>query len=87
MYYIVVKSIEVRDALIAYLKAKQIMPVFHYLSLHLSEFYKNKHDGRVLHQTDRYSDCLLRLPFYYDLEESQVVQIVDHINEFFKSYK
>jgi len=87
MYYIVVKSIEVRDALIAYLKAKQIMPVFHYLSLHLSEFYKNKHDGRVLPQTDRYSDCLLRLPFYYDLEESQVVQIVDHINEFFKSYK
>jgi dTDP-4-amino-4,6-dideoxygalactose transaminase len=86
MYYIVLKSIEVRDALIAYLKAKDIMPVFHYLSLHLSEFYKHKHDGRILPQTDRYSDCLLRLPFYYDLEEQQVDQIVTHINEFFKSY-
>lgn len=87
MYYIVVKNIEVRDALIAFLKGKEIMPVFHYLSLHLSEFYKNKHDGRDLPQTDRYSDCLLRLPFYYDLEESQVNLIVDHINAFFKNYK
>jgi dTDP-4-amino-4,6-dideoxygalactose transaminase len=85
MYYIVVKSIEVRDALIAYLKAKEIHPVFHYLSLHLSEFYKQRHDGRHLPQTDRYSDCLLRLPFYYELEESQVALIVEHINQFFKT--
>lgn len=87
MYFIVLQSIEVRDALIAFLKSKEIMPVFHYLSLHLSEFYKNKHDGRHLPQSDRYSDCLLRLPFYYDLDESQVAQIVDYINEFFNSNK
>jgi len=84
MYYIVLHNIEVRDALIAYLKSKQIMPVFHYLSLHLSQYYQNKHDGRVLPQTDRYSDCLLRLPFYFDLQESQVQEIVAYINEFFK---
>jgi dTDP-4-amino-4,6-dideoxygalactose transaminase len=83
MYYIVVKNIEVRDALIAFLKEKQIMPVFHYLSLHLSQYYKDKHDGRNLPQTDRYSDCLLRLPFYYELKENEVQQIVDLINAFF----
>jgi dTDP-4-amino-4,6-dideoxygalactose transaminase len=75
----------VRDALINYLKAKEIHPVFHYLSLHLSEFYKQRHDGRNLPQTDRYSDCLLRLPFYYELEETQVALIVEHINQFFKT--
>ena len=84
MYYIVLQSIEVRDALIAFLKSKQILPVFHYLSLHLSEYYCNKHDGRVLPETDRYSDCLLRLPFYFDLQEEQVQQIVAYIHEFFK---
>jgi dTDP-4-amino-4,6-dideoxygalactose transaminase len=84
MYYIVLQSIEVRDALIAFLKSKQILPVFHYLSLHLSEYYCNKHDGRVLPETDRYSDCLLRLPFYFDLQQEQVLQIVAYIHEFFK---
>lgn len=83
MYYIVLQNIEVRDNLIAFLKSKQIMPVFHYLSLHLSDFYAKKHDGRVLPQTERYSDCLLRLPFYYDLKEEQVKQIVAYIKEFF----
>lgn len=83
MYYIVLESIEVRDQLIAFLKSKHIMPVFHYLSLHLSEYYLQKHDGRVLPQTERYSNCLLRLPFYYDLEEVQVKQIVEYIVEFF----
>jgi dTDP-4-amino-4,6-dideoxygalactose transaminase len=87
MYYIVLKSIEVRDALIAFLKEKQIMPVFHYLSLHLSQYYHGKHDGRALSETDRYSDCLLRLPFYYDLKEEQVNQIVTYINEFFDANK
>lgn len=87
MYYIVVKNIEVRDALIAYLKEREVMPVFHYLSLHLSQFYKDKHDGRVLPQTDRYSDCLLRLPFYFDLEEQQVITIVNYINAFFEINK
>jgi dTDP-4-amino-4,6-dideoxygalactose transaminase len=87
MYYIVVKNIEVRDALIVFLKEKQIMPVFHYLSLHLSQYYHDKHDGRSLHESDRYSDCLLRLPFYYDLKEEQVIQIVAYINEFFEANK
>jgi dTDP-4-amino-4,6-dideoxygalactose transaminase len=87
IFYIVLKNIQVREALIAFLKSKQILPVFHYLSLHSSPFYKDKHDGRVLAQTDRYSDCLLRLPFYYDLKEDEVNQIVFYIHEFFNINK
>jgi dTDP-4-amino-4,6-dideoxygalactose transaminase len=87
MYYIVVKNSDVRDALIAYLKNRLIMSVFHYLSLHLSPFYKNKHDGRILPHSDRYSECLLRLPFYFDLQQHEQDQIVLCINEFFKNNK
>jgi dTDP-4-amino-4,6-dideoxygalactose transaminase len=87
IFYIILKNIQVREALIAFLKSKQILPVFHYLSLHSSPFYKDKHDGRVLTQTDRYSDCLLRLPFYYDLQENEVNQIVFYIHEFFNINK
>jgi len=46
--------------------------VFRYLSLHKSPFYAEKHDGRELPHTDHFSDCLLRLPMFYDLTVGQV---------------
>lgn len=42
-------------------------PVFHYLSLYKSEYYKNKNDGRELPNADKYSETLVRLPLYYQL--------------------
>lgn len=53
--------------------------MFHYLSLHSSEFYKDKHDGRSLPECDRYADCLVRLPMYYDLEEKDVERICESL--------
>ena len=67
MFYLVCSSLEQRTALIKKLKDKDILAVFHYLSLHKSPFYQDKHDGRELPQSDRYTDCLVRLPMYYDL--------------------
>ena len=57
-----------------------ISAVFHYLSLHKSPFYQNKHDGRELPESDKYSDCLLRLPLYYELDDSAVIKIVKIIS-------
>lgn len=51
--------------------------VFHYLSLHASPFYAPRHDGRILSQSDRYSDCLVRLPMYYDLPVDSVVRTIE----------
>ncbi|MGK0447506.1 MAG: dTDP-4-amino-4,6-dideoxygalactose transaminase [Polaribacter sp.] len=76
MFYLVCKDIEQRNNLIAHLKSKGISAVFHYLSLHESEFYKDKHDGRSLPETDRYSDCLVRLPMFYELEEKNVMDAI-----------
>jgi dTDP-4-amino-4,6-dideoxygalactose transaminase len=73
MFYLVCKSIEQRNSLIAYLKENRVLAVFHYLSLHKSEFYQDKHDGRNLPQTDRYSDCLVRLPMFYELNTTEFI--------------
>lgn len=83
MFYLVCRNLEERTALIKYLKEHDIQAVFHYLSLHSSEFYKNKHDGRELPECDRYMDTLVRLPLFYDLEIEQVEQICETINDFY----
>lgn len=72
MFYLVYPSLEERTALIAKLKEAGILAVFHYLSLHSSPYYQDKHDGRILKESDRYADCLVRLPLYYDLSEDDV---------------
>ncbi|MCF6351472.1 MAG: dTDP-4-amino-4,6-dideoxygalactose transaminase [Cyclobacteriaceae bacterium] len=82
MFYVLCPSNDFRQRLIVFLKEKGILSVFHYLSLHKSEFYKNKYEGSDLPNTDRYSDTLLRLPFYYELELVEVAFIVEYIAEF-----
>ena len=79
MFYLVFPSLEKRTALIQHLKENDILAVFHYLSLHSSQFYKDKHDGRALPECDRYADTLVRLPMYYDLEIEDVERICDLI--------
>jgi dTDP-4-amino-4,6-dideoxygalactose transaminase len=73
MFYLVCKNLEQRTQIIDFLKSNNIMAVFHYLSLHSSPFYSEKHDGRFLQETDRYADCLIRLPFFYELDEKKVI--------------
>lgn len=70
MYYILCPSMTVRDNLIYSLKQDNIQAAFHYLPLHSSEFYSSKHDGRELPMCDYYSNCILRLPLYNDLSDS-----------------
>lgn len=81
MFYLVCNSLAERSALIKRLKDNDILAVFHYLSLHSSEYYKDKHDGRQLPECDRYADCLVRLPMFYDLKVTEVEQIVEMIKQ------
>ena len=82
MFYLVCNSLEQRTALIKHLKDNGVLAVFHYLSLHSSPYYTDKHDGRALPECDRYADCLVRLPMYYDLKDEEVQQICRLIHEF-----
>jgi dTDP-4-amino-4,6-dideoxygalactose transaminase len=76
MFYLVCQSLEQRTALIEHLKKNQILAVFHYLGLHKSPFYTPRHDGRELPASDRFSDCLVRLPMFYALEVERVVEAI-----------
>jgi len=67
MFYLVCHSLAERTKIISKLKESGILAVFHYQSLHKSEFYHDKHDGRELVNSDRYTDCLVRLPMFFEL--------------------
>ena len=79
MFYLVCSSLEERTALIQHLKEEEIQVVFHYLSLHSSPYYQDKHDGRPLPNCDHYANCLVRLPMYYELLLKDVGCVVDSI--------
>lgn len=79
MFYIVCNSLKERTELIQKLKENGVSAVFHYLSLHSSPFYSDKHDGRILPNCDLYADRLLRLPMFYELSLSEVSYICDVI--------
>ncbi|MFZ2641158.1 MAG: dTDP-4-amino-4,6-dideoxygalactose transaminase [Verrucomicrobiia bacterium] len=83
MFYVVCEDLEQRDKLIEHLRDREILAVFHYQSLHKSPFYEKRHDGRDLPNSDRYTDCLLRLPLYYELSTADVGTIVDSVVSFF----
>jgi len=71
MFYLVLHSLELRQALIAYLRERGILSVFHYLPLHFStmgqQFGGKKGDCPV---TKDICDRLIRLPFFNTLSES-----------------
>lgn len=82
IFYFVFNSLEERTAFIQHLRKNEIHAVFHYLSLHKSPFYQPKHDGRTLMNCDRFTDCLARLPLYYELNK-KIDQVVHSILQFF----
>ncbi len=83
MFYILTQNLEERSALIDFLKKRNISAVFHYLCLHKSEYYKNKHDGRNLPNAQIFEDTLLRLPLYNDMTENEVEKVADAVIEFY----
>ncbi|MDA3867653.1 MAG: dTDP-4-amino-4,6-dideoxygalactose transaminase [Salinivirgaceae bacterium] len=83
MFYVLCNSLEERSDLINHLKNDGAKAVFHYLSLHKSAYYSEKHDGREIPMSDYYDNCLLRLPFYYELKEQEQKHIIDSISVFY----
>ena len=85
MFYLLLPSLEQRQALIEHLKSQEILSVFHYLPLHLSDMGR-KFGGRPgdCPVTEDVSDRLLRLPFYNDLMESEQAQVVEAILSYYE---
>lgn len=84
MFYIVCRNIDERSALISFLKDNGIQACFHYLALHRSEYYTTHYTERPeLPNCDRFADCLVRMPMYYELKENEVKYITEKIKEFY----
>lgn len=85
MFYLVCRNLTERSELINFFKENGVLAVFHYLSLHLSDYYKEHHIGDIpnLPNCDRFADCLIRLPMYFELKDEDVEYIISIIKTFF----
>ena len=80
MFYVILPSLQSRTALIASLKSRGILAVFHYQPLHLSEMGR-RWGGRTgdCPVTEDVSDRLLRLPFYTDMAASEQDRVIEAV--------
>jgi len=77
MFYIVCNDLSQRAEIIDKLKMSKIHAVSHYLSLHTSPYFSKHYDGGALKNSDKYTDCLLRLPLYVEMEDDLVDEVID----------
>lgn len=82
MFYLLCPSLEYRTAMMKFLKENDVLTVFHYLPLHRSKYYEDKHNCRELPNCDRYGDTLVRLPLFYELTDWEIAKIIKLIVEF-----
>jgi dTDP-4-amino-4,6-dideoxygalactose transaminase len=83
MFYLMMPTLKQRSKLIEHLKERQIMSVFHYLPLHLSDMGR-KLGGEIykLPITETVSDRILRLPFFNSMSDSDIERVAIAIQEF-----
>jgi dTDP-4-amino-4,6-dideoxygalactose transaminase len=83
MFYVILPSLDSRQALISHLSQREIFAVFHYLPLHLSPmgrtFGGREGDCPV---TEKISERLLRLPFYTGMTTTEQAQVIEAVSEF-----
>jgi dTDP-4-amino-4,6-dideoxygalactose transaminase len=85
IFYMVTRSLQERKDLAAFLNQYGITAVFHYVPLHGSP--AGKQYGRTcgtMEITERISDCLLRLPLYYEMTQEDVCFVVEKIKNFYE---
>ena len=83
MFYLLLPNLDRRQGLIAHLRERGILSVFHYLPLHLSEMGQRL-GGRAgdCPVTEDVSDRLVRLPFYYSLSDEDQQRVIEAVLEY-----
>jgi len=82
IFYLLLPSLAARTALLAHLRERRILAVFHYLPLHLSEMGRRLggREGQCP-VTEDVSDRLVRLPLFYQLTDADQARVVDAVME------
>ena len=83
LFYLICNSLEERTTLIDFLKKEGIMAVFHYICLHDSPYFLNKHDGREMPNAKKYENCLVRLPLWVNMTDEEVQYVIQKVLEFY----
>lgn len=85
MFYIKVKDLQERMALIRFLCQNEILSVFHYIPLHTALAGKKygRFNGEDVYTTKE-SERLIRLPMHLNLQEEQIDYICKKIEEFYR---
>lgn len=85
IFYMTFKSLEERTAFVSHMRQHGIATPFHYLSLHQSP-YAVTHglNQEILPHADRYTDCLIRLPLFYDMTDDEVAYVIDTATHYFR---
>jgi len=80
LFHLVTRTAEHRTSLLAHLRARGILAVFHYVPLHLSE-HGNRYGFAPgdLPVTERIADTLIRLPLYVDLTDDDRARVIDAV--------
>ena len=87
LFYLVCRSLAERTALIAELRRRGILAVFHYVPLHASAYYRGRYGpGPALPWAEHYGDCLVRLPIFYELSRADQNLITEVVLEFYQHY-
>ena len=84
LFYLVCRNADERNRLISYLSEQYIHAVFHYQPLHLSPFYLKENKKENLPNAERFADCLVRLPLFYELRNEEVDYICEQVNSFYR---
>jgi dTDP-4-amino-4,6-dideoxygalactose transaminase len=87
MFYFLCGSRDERDKLLHYLRVNNIGAVFHYLLLHESPYFQSRYKGKDLANARCYSDCIVRIPLYYELTKEQQDTVIEKIFEFYQYQK
>ena len=84
MFYIKVKDLEERTALLEHLKDNEVNAVFHYVPLHSAPAGAKfgRFEGEDIYTTSE-SEKLIRLPMYYKLDSHEIIKITKAIYDFF----
>lgn len=85
MFGIICKSTIQRKNLIEFLRNSGVQSVFHYVSLHSSPYFIERGVNKDFANSDRYSDCLLRLPMFFELTNKDIDFITSLLFQYFSA--
>lgn len=84
MFYLVCRNLDERTKLISYLKEQELCAVFHYLSLHLSDYYRSVENNiPELPNCDKFADRLVRLPMFFEMKNEELLFVINAIKYFY----